>query len=497
MTDPNDISVRLESLPSPPVVAMEIIRLTRDEDSSPSDLTAVLARDPVLATRILQVANSPAYGLSREVATVDRATALLGLKAVKMMALSFSLASDVDNDAGALPVAMYWYHSLLNAVTARRWAELCAPGLSEEAFLAGLLSHLGRLALAREKAKDFATVLAGSARSWPSHAAEREQFGFSSAELTATILEAWGLPAIIVEANRAMYSDHVPDPEVNGAGELAKVMNNVRLTEAVLSGDATAEDLEGLKAAAGEIGVSEDEGVDGFVADLEDRVRQMAEMLDVSIPGDMSHQRLLDEARSRLVEVTLQTMQNLDTVEQHAQELQTSKDKLEGMVYEDRLTGIPNRAAFDDHLHRTVSDATRNDGETVGVLMMDIDHFKSFNDTYGHQVGDAVLREVARALSRVTRSSEMLARYGGEEFAMVAHRCNITDMVRAGERLREAVEELTVPTVDHGELSVTVSVGAAVADAHDKDAGQRITKLADEALYKAKETGRNRVCAAL
>ena len=130
-----DIVGSLGTLPTPPFVAMEIIRLTRDPESSANDLADVLSNDPVLATRILQVANSPAYGLAREVTTVDRATALLGLKAVKMMALSFSLAADVGDDAGALSLKTYWYHSLLNAVTARRWAELSHPGLSEEAFL--------------------------------------------------------------------------------------------------------------------------------------------------------------------------------------------------------------------------------------------------------------------------------------------------------------------------------------------------------------------------
>ena len=169
-----DIVGSLGTLPTPPFVAMEIIRLTRDPESSATDLADVLSNDPVLATRILQVANSPAYGLAREVTTVDRATALLGLKAVKMMALSFSLAADVGDDAGALSLKTYWYHSLLNAVTARRWAELSQPGLSEEAFLAGLLSNLGRLVLARSREADYRKVLEASGSAWPEPEAESE-----------------------------------------------------------------------------------------------------------------------------------------------------------------------------------------------------------------------------------------------------------------------------------------------------------------------------------
>lgn len=488
-----DISVSLESLPSPPVVAMEIIRLTRDPDSSAADLGQILTQDPVLATRILQVANSPAYGLAREVSNIDRATALLGLKAVKMMALSFSLSADVGSDAGAMSIETYWYHSLLNAVTARRWAELTQPGLAEEAFLAGLLSHLGRLVLARERAVDFARILAAKQTGWPTHADERSSFGFSSADVTAVVLDSWGLPPVIVEAISSMYRDYEPSDEVSGAAELAAVLNRVRVTERALSPDAGPEDVERLHEEVTAAGIGDDQEVDEFVVDLESRVRDIAEMLDVAVPSDMSHQKILDEARSRLVEVSLQAVQNLATAEQQAEELRASNEELEELAFEDRLTGVPNRAAFDDHLERVVADAVRRGGETVGVLLFDIDHFKSFNDTYGHQVGDDVLRAVARAMKQVTRGGELFARYGGEEFVLVAHDCTTADMFITGERLRGSVEETIVPTADHGDLSVTVSGGAAVVEVHDRDAGMRITKLADEALYQAKEAGRNRI----
>lgn len=490
-----DITASLDSLPSPPFVAMEIIRLTRDPDSSASDLAAVLTQDPVLATRILQVANSPACGLSCEVSSIDRATALLGLKAAKMMALSFLLASDVGTEAGALSVETYWHHSLLNGVTARGWAELMLPGLAEEAFLAGLLSHLGRLVLAKEKAVDSAKVLAVSQTPWPTHKAEFDHFGFTSADVIAAVLESWGLPPVIVEASASMYRDHEPSPDVNGAQELASLLRNVRLTEEALSGHAGPETVEALIAAVSSAGLSGDD-LDAFVVDLEGRVREIAEMLDVTVPGEMSHQTLLNEARTKLVEVSLQAMQNLEVAETKAEELRVSNEELEELAFEDRLTGVSNRAAFDDHLERVVADAVRNGGETVGVMLFDIDHFKNFNDTYGHQIGDDVLRAVARSMNGVTRGGELFARYGGEEFVLVSHNCSAAGLFVTGERLREAVENTRVPTAEHGELSVTVSGGACVAEAHDRDAGTRLTKLADDALYHSKQAGRNRISVA-
>ncbi len=482
--------VSLESLPSPPFVAMEIIRLTGDQNSTAADLARVLSQDPVLSARLLQVANSPAYGLASAVSNVERASALLGLKAVKMMALSFSLASEMGRGGGTLSMERYWYHSLLNAVAGRRWAELLQPGLAEEAFLSGLLSHLGRLVLARERPEDFAEVLARSGGCWPRFEHERAVLGFTSAEVTAVVLAHWGLPPLIVEAVTTMYSRRPPSAAVNGAAQLAGVMSKAVVAEAALDTAADALAVDRLRQAVRGVGIDQ---VDQFVGELEARVREVAELLDVQLPDGMSHQRMLEEARAKLVAVSLETAQSLESAELQAEALRASNEQLEGLAFEDRLTRVANRAAFDDHLGRLVARAVRRGEGSIGVLLFDIDHFKSFNDTYGHQLGDEVLRRVAQAMQAVTRTEELFARYGGEEFALVAVDCVPADLEVTGERLRQAVEALRVPS-STGELSVTVSAGAAVLDhIGDRDAGVRLVKLADEALYDAKASGRNRV----
>jgi diguanylate cyclase (GGDEF)-like protein len=154
----------------------------------------------------------------------------------------------------------------------------------------------------------------------------------------------------------------------------------------------------------------------------------------------------------------------------------------------DGLTGIANRSTFDAELERELARAAR-DGEDVSLVMLDIDHFKSLNDNYGHQVGDAVLQTVARAIEVPIRSFDLPARYGGEEFAVILPRTGREDGLVVAERLRKAVAQA------NDDPSVTVSAGVAtfpLDGAVEKD----LVRAADAALYASKRTGRNRVTAA-
>jgi diguanylate cyclase (GGDEF)-like protein len=124
--------------------------------------------------------------------------------------------------------------------------------------------------------------------------------------------------------------------------------------------------------------------------------------------------------------------------------------------------------------------------------MLDIDRFKNFNDTYGHDIGDAVLRHTARVLNETTRAGERACRWGGEEFLVLCPATPLIEAVKAADRLRQGVESNRLPYFE-SELSITVSVGAAERIAATGSA-EELLKNADSALYAAKRTGRNRVC---
>lgn len=156
----------------------------------------------------------------------------------------------------------------------------------------------------------------------------------------------------------------------------------------------------------------------------------------------------------------------------------------------DSLTGISNRGVILDILRREHSRQVR-EGGSFGIVLLDVDHFKSVNDTYGHLCGDTVLQEVVRRVTSTVRAYDTVGRYGGEEFLIVAPSSGAEGILRLSERVRLAIEATPIK-VDAGEISVTVSLGLAVSSEAAPLDPKLMLSTADEALYRAKADGRNR-----
>ncbi|MFT4243287.1 MAG: GGDEF domain-containing protein [Acidovorax sp.] len=170
--------------------------------------------------------------------------------------------------------------------------------------------------------------------------------------------------------------------------------------------------------------------------------------------------------------------------------LQDLIDGLCELSLKDPLTGLANRRHFRAVLEREIDRVTRS-GEAALLLMLDIDHFKSVNDTHGHTVGDLVLQSVARTLSACVRPMDTLARYGGEEFAVVLPACQAAFGRAVAERIRRAVAATPVQVPGAGALNVTVSIGGAFAMQWIRSTTLLWTDRADHQLYQAKAAGRN------
>ncbi|MBV2194818.1 MAG: GGDEF domain-containing protein [Azonexus sp.] len=165
--------------------------------------------------------------------------------------------------------------------------------------------------------------------------------------------------------------------------------------------------------------------------------------------------------------------------------------ELRDMALLDTLTGIPNRRAFDAAMRRAVETARRHNTR-LGLAVIDIDFFKRVNDTYGHAVGDALLRHVAATISSTLRDSDFFARVGGEEFALIVEDATLETLSEVAERFRLAVETHALPRANGAALSCTLSAGLALSSPGHVDA-TRLYSLADQALYQAKRNGRNRI----
>jgi diguanylate cyclase len=158
----------------------------------------------------------------------------------------------------------------------------------------------------------------------------------------------------------------------------------------------------------------------------------------------------------------------------------------------DQLTGIANRKAFDTELQAAIDDAAET-GAALALLMCDIDHFKTFNDTWGHQTGDQVLRLVANCLSENVKGRDTAARYGGEEFTVILRQTELSNALNLANQIRSTVESKTLVKKSTGDIlgRITISIGVAQLSADDQ--AETLVQRADTCLYRAKHTGRNRV----
>src|SRR6266704_2011431 len=167
------------------------------------------------------------------------------------------------------------------------------------------------------------------------------------------------------------------------------------------------------------------------------------------------------------------------------------REKLRAQAMHDKLTGLYNRHYVEEWFGLELHRAQRH-GRPVAAIMLNIDHFKRFNDSHGHEAGDLVLREMAGVLRRLARQSDVASRYGGEEFLVLLPECPFDAALRKAEQLREEAAKLKLEHNDRALGSVTVSIGVAAFPDHAQEA-KALLRCADEALYDAKAAGRDRV----
>ncbi|WP_417309535.1 GGDEF domain-containing protein [Devosia sp.] len=202
---------------------------------------------------------------------------------------------------------------------------------------------------------------------------------------------------------------------------------------------------------------------------------------------------LLNETR-RMQTANHELESNLEEARKDISELRRDLDNMRNEAMLDPLTQLFNRKAFDDGMMRMLMEA-RESNKPLCLLLIDIDHFKRFNDTWGHQTGDQVLRLVASTIkSNITEGQDIGARYGGEEFAVILPGTNLHSAIRLAETIRKAVraKELLKRSTNEKLGRITASIGIAVFDA-EADSSNSLIERADLCLYAAKKSGRNRI----
>ena len=491
-----------DNLPTLPKVAIDVLEMSKRDDASVDELAAAIQNDPALTAKMLKMVNSPLFGVAREIASIKQAVGLLGMRSVKVMALSFSLVDTLNtSDQDGFDYAAYWRRALTTAVAARLIAKAIKPGIAEEAFVAGLLADIGMVAAWRCVPEIYRDILdAWRATGHPLPQIEREKLGFTHAHLSAALLERWGLPAPVceaIDAHRGDVADALGTP-----GTLATILHGAAIVADLFCQDVSSVQLDCIKDLCIEkTGIAATQ-LEEILEAIDQHVKATAAMLSVQVGETVNYAQLQAEATMQLAQLSMQAeaeRQQSEKREQAAihetQRLHKEKKRILEVASTDGLTKIANRAAFDKRLAEDM-EQSRAQTESIGLIMLDVDHFKSFNDTHGHQAGDEVLRRVAQCLREVAGGRAFVARYGGEEFAAIATNQPIGEVRKLAEAIRLRIEQTTIDW-EGTELRVTASLGAAVVEpATVPISCAQLIEQADKLLYKSKRNGRNQVQAA-
>lgn len=483
-----DLFLDPRTLPTPPVAVLEIMRSADDPDVVLADIVSMIESELSIAVQVLRMANSALYSPAKEITTIARAMTTLGLRTIRLLALTTSLRALVPQDASGIDTTEIRQRMVINGAMARRVALLVDPPARDEALLAGLLTGIGPVVLA-DRAPHVCRRLLDPAGRWPGPEPERELLGYTSDDVTVTLISNWGLPPIFADAigQRNNTIDAADTPVVFS-------LKTALLMERVLLGRDGEAALPALRSALGATTELSADQVDEWLVESESVVDETAQLLQFRIPQSVGYQDLLTETTERIHSLQESMDQQLFLGQAETGDLVRRNNELEVEVATDPLTQLPNRRAFDDRLSELLiaGSGGRSCGRGLGMLMLDLDRFKAVNDTHGHAAGDDVLRLVGALLLQQTRGDDFAARLGGEEFVMLIPDTTHEALFAIAERLRRAVADLALPLDTGDVVKVTTSIGGSLVDGELAASSARdLLERTDQQLYNAKRRGRN------
>ncbi|MAE63585.1 MAG: hypothetical protein CMJ18_04885 [Phycisphaeraceae bacterium] len=475
-----DRVLRSSRLPSLPTIALEVIDLVQQADVSFKEIAETIQHDPALSSKILKTVNSSFYGQSQSVGTVSQALVILGLNSVKTLALGFSLTANLKNaDADAFDHLLFWKRSLYSAVAARALSQKIGLAQQEEAFLSALLQDLGMLAMVHTLGEPYKQIVAEAGTEHRKLAGlERRELETDHTQIGGALAQAWKLPPLMVHS-----ISHHEKPSA-APSEVQKLIQCVAVGSSVADvfvSESPGTALDRYYRYAQQWFKMPRTDAEPVLNVVHKDTVEMRRLFDLPT-GDLDNpDEILGRANEALIQVGLQSAQESVALEQQNRDLHEKATT-------DPLTKVANRGCFNEFLSARFNEA--GPGAPLSVMFLDTDHFKNFNDTYGHQLGDKVLVVLAETLTAQAPEGAMVARYGGEEFALVLPGHDRVSAARLAEQTRCAIEATPVES-ESGLLSITASIGVATYDGSFFKGPELLVKAADQAVYAAKSGGRN------
>ncbi|RUR31983.1 GGDEF domain-containing protein [Vreelandella andesensis] len=474
--------LRSTNLPSLPAVALQVLEVARSPKASLSDYARVIERDPGLTARLIAAANSVHYLRSAQpTQTSLEATQRLGLDATLATVLSFTLFPWPTAEDAALQT---WRRAIVAAVVASKLARQLCPAKVGSAFTLALLQDIGILAILTTYPDEAKTLYAE--RHMP-HArlttAERHRFGSDHTRVGAWLAAKWGLPSPIVHAIYQSHDGFLTD-------DMATLC--LRLSGPIADAWFNPEPSNALAILLKQLAATETlpmNAVEALFHRLPEQIDLLTDILDLKVSVPMDSQTLLADAQQLLYQHSLTLTARLDAQQQQLNTLQLHNTALEVRSRIDPLTQLANRAWLEQQLKEQFS-LCNEQGRTMSVVFIDLDHFKALNDQYGHQTGDLILKRFGKTLASLTRSGDLAGRYGGEEFLIILPDETAQTAKQLAERIALYLNEQPMLKIDQKPLYVTASMGIACLNDGNFSNERELIDAADQSMYFIKRSGR-------
>lgn len=471
-----------DSLPTLPAVGVRVLELTSDENVSIRDIAQTIQNDQALAAKVVRTVNSSFFGLRRPCTSINQAIVMLGLSAVKTLALGFSLVSTISGQEGegSFDFPAYWRRSLYSGIGARVIAREARVGGEEECFLGGLLQDVGVVALYRTLGAEYGALLARAAGNHRVLAElERTHLEIQHGDVGAMLAARWKLPDELV-----MPIKYHERPSAAPVAHLARVravaLGNTAAD--VLTADEAAGPLSRFVSRAKEWFGIPPGRAEEILTGITAATREVSSLLSVD-PGDIADAAaIVRRARERLATMSLPAEEEVSAAKPEER---------------DPVTGLPARIPFDRTLVAAFEQA-RAGMTPLTLVFVEVQGLEEMARTHGAAAAEGALRAAGSALAEEFRGAGGLAfRHGPSMLAVVAAKADRVVVERAAEAARRRIVATPVEVQGAGvpkRLAVSVSAGLAWVDGFTlgkfRDVGE-LASFAESALHAARLAGRN------
>jgi diguanylate cyclase (GGDEF)-like protein len=397
----------------------------------------------------------------------------------------------------------FWFQSLVRGCAASLLAERYSKVDASEAFTIGLLARIGRLALLHCDSERFISCLQeAESMGVPLDTIELKSSEITSMAISLHLLREWKLPGHCVDAVDGLTLSIEDACSRHNSGEvtLADILQIATAFGEFFSGEQRGLAIVKIYELGSDLLAEPESVMNELVDKIREELDHHSDLFSVDMSKVGSPLELLSQAMGQLSMLAVNASFGREDGPQPSNEMLEENGRLRKRVLEltqssqiDPLTSVFNRACLGQHLQERC-DMARERQQPLSILFIDLDHFKSINDTYGHAMGDEVLRAVAGVLKSTIRDTDVAARYGGEEFVILTAAPDVPSLLRQADRLRQRIEGLQI-TGGEITLRVTASIGGAIGipPSEAPEFAQKLLEVADAAMYASKHGGRNRV----